>query len=54
MAGEGLEGIGLIGSQEGTQAILLGIEIVELLPRQIILPVTPDPLDRAQLWAIGG
>jgi len=52
IAGEGLEGVGRIGPQEGTQAILLDIEIGELLPRQIILHVTPDPLDRAQLWAI--
>ena len=52
IAGEGLEGVGRIGLQEGTQAILLGIEIGELLPRQSILHVAPDPLDRAQLWTV--
>ena len=47
-----MEGVGRIGLQEGTEAILLGTEIDELLPGQIILHVTPDPLDRAQLWAV--
>ena len=34
------------------QALLLGIEIGARWPRYIILHVTPDPLDRAQLWAV--
>jgi hypothetical protein len=39
--------------QEGTQGILWGIEIGELVPRQIILHVRPDPRERARCWAVG-
>lgn len=53
IAGEGWEGVGRIGPQEGTQVILLGLESGELWPRHLSLHVTPDPLDRAQLGAVG-
>jgi hypothetical protein len=48
-----LKGGCIIGLQQVSHRELLCIEINERLPGQGILQVTPEPLNRIQLWAIG-
>src|SRR5688500_5942062 len=53
VTGKRLEGRRVILRQEGTHVDLLHIKINKLQPSEVILQVTPDPLNRVQLWAVG-
>ena len=34
-------------------SVLLGLQVRELLPGEVVFQVTPDPLNRIQLWTVG-
>lgn len=53
VTGKRLEGRRVIALQEVTDVDLLHIKINALQPSDVILEVTPDPLNGVQLWTVG-
>ena len=53
VAREGLQRRRFIGPEERGYIVLLGLQRREVKPGERVFEVSPDPLNRVQLWAIG-